>query len=225
MQPKLTRCFIDSAAALLSAVTIALLLCNLANGTLVQPRDPLLMISMRTSFWILGAGGLAVTLICIVARQARLKLALVLWFALNLAVYRLGLQSVGVRGARGYLGALADTFDFSTGAADTILKTIFLYLFVGSAVLLAWSLLDKPDEVPLKTICTNCGGHIAFSARNLDQQIPCPHCQATITLRKPDLLKMSCFFCKEHIEFPAHAVGQKISCPHCKMEITLKEPT
>jgi DNA-directed RNA polymerase subunit RPC12/RpoP len=73
-------------------------------------------------------------------------------------------------------------------------------------------------------VCPACGGHIEFAAQNLGQEIPCPHCQKTITLHKPDLLKMACFFCHGHIEFPTHAIGTKMACPHCKMNITLKAP-
>ena len=72
--------------------------------------------------------------------------------------------------------------------------------------------------------CPACGVHIRFDARNLGRQIPCPHCQKTLALRKPDLLKMACFFCQGHIEFPTHAIGEKMACPHCNMDITLKEP-
>jgi uncharacterized paraquat-inducible protein A len=72
--------------------------------------------------------------------------------------------------------------------------------------------------------CPSCGIHIRFAGKNLGQKIPCPHCQTSITLRRPDLLKMACFFCHGHIKFPPHAIGEKISCPHCNMGITLKEP-
>lgn len=80
-------------------------------------------------------------------------------------------------------------------------------------------------KVRFKILCPSCGGHIQFAAQNLGQQIPCPHCRTTITLRKPELLKMSCAICKEHIAFPVHAIGQQIPCPHCKNEMTLKEPS
>jgi DNA-directed RNA polymerase subunit RPC12/RpoP len=72
--------------------------------------------------------------------------------------------------------------------------------------------------------CPACGLHILFAAQSLGQQLPCPQCNTTVTLRKPDLLKTVCFFCKGHIEFPTHAIGEKIPCPHCKMDITLRDP-
>jgi DNA-directed RNA polymerase subunit RPC12/RpoP len=228
MQAKLTRGFTDSAAALLAALALGLLLSNLASATLVPPREPVLLLTLRTFFWALAGMALAVALITIFAANLRLKLALVLWLALNLVVYEIGLRSTGAHGAGGYLGSLADTFGLSTRVADVFLKALFLYLLAGSFTLLAWSWFQKStlksNSATYKTACAHCGGHIAFSIRNLGQIIPCPHCQQPTTLRKPDFLKMTCFFCKEHIEFPTHALGEKIPCPHCNMDITLKEP-
>ena len=224
MQSKLTLYFTDSAAALLAAFTTALFLCNFASIKLVQPHDPLFVIPMDVFFWILGRVAMAVVLACIFMRQPCLKLALILWFATNLIIYRFGLQWQGVHNLRGYVGSLAYPFNLSNGAANCLLSLLFLYLFIVSAALLLWHFLAGPDEVPLKTVCSLCGGHIAFSHRNSGQNIPCPHCKAIITLGKPENLKTSCFFCKEHIEFPAHALGTKIKCPHCKNDITLKEP-
>jgi glucan phosphoethanolaminetransferase (alkaline phosphatase superfamily) len=224
MHTKLIRPFTDSAAALLAAFVTVLVIGNVASAKLVQPQDPLLAISMRTLFWILGAVAMAVVLVAIFMRQPRFKLALILWFTTNLIVYRMGLQWQGVHNIRGYVGSLAHTFELSTSFTNSLLNLLFLYLFAGSAGLLLWNFLVRPEAVPLKAICAHCGGHIAFSAQNLGQKIPCPHCKAAITLRKSYLLKMSCFFCQGHIEFPAHAIGEKMPCPHCQMDITLKAP-
>lgn len=74
----------------------------------------------------------------------------------------------------------------------------------------------------LKMSCPACGGRVKFAVQNIGQQISCPHCQAAITLRKPEeKLRMTCVLCRGSIEFPAHALGQKISCPHCAKTITL----
>jgi uncharacterized paraquat-inducible protein A len=107
--------------------------------------------------------------------------------------------------------------------ADGILTLIIIYLITGGIAII-WIERRKAHAAEfLKISCPACGGHIAFAIQNLGQQIPCPHCQAVIALRKPESLKMSCYFCKEHIEFPAHALGQKIPCPHCNRSITLME--
>jgi DNA-directed RNA polymerase subunit RPC12/RpoP len=77
----------------------------------------------------------------------------------------------------------------------------------------------------MKMFCPACGGHVKFTAQNIGQQIPCPHCRVAIILRKPDEnLKMSCVLCGGHVEFPPHALGQTIDCPHCAKTITLSRP-
>ena len=221
MQSKLTLYFTNSVAALLAAFTTALFLCNFASAKLVQPHDPLFAIQLNAFFWILGLGAMAVMFACIFMRQSSLKLALILWFATNLIIYRLGLQWQRVHNIHGYVGTLAQTFNLSNNVANSLLHFLFLYLFIGSVALLLWNFLARPEEVPFKAACAHCGEHIAFLPQSLGQNIPCPHCKETITLQVPGNLKMSCALCGGHIEFPAHALGQKISCPHCAKTITL----
>ena len=225
VQSKLIHYFISSAIALLGAFAAALFLCNLAHAKLVAPRDPLFELRTSTLFWILGTGATAVTFACIYMRPSRFKLGIVLWFATTVVIYRLGLQWQGVHNLCRYIAGLAHTFGLSSGFAIILLNFLFSYLLTGSAALLLWGCLARPEEAQLKGACIHCGGHIAFSSGNLGQTILCPHCSEETTLQKPGMLKMSCFFCKGHIEFPAYAIGQKIHCPHCKMDITLKETT
>ena len=119
------------------------------------------------------------------------------------------------------------TFGLSTGLTMTLLGALILFLLIGSSSLLVCLWIGEWKHARagyLKMFCPGCGGHLEFLPQNLGQTIPCPHCQLSIILRKPDLLKMSCYFCKEHIEFPAHAIGTKMACPHCNNDITLKEP-
>jgi hypothetical protein len=221
MQSKLTLYFTDSVAGLLTAFTTALFLCNIASAKLVQPHDPLFAVPMNAFFWILGLAAMAVMLACIYMRQLRFKLALILWFASYLIIYRLGLQWQGMHNTRGYISKLAHTFNLSNGVTNSLLNFLFLYLFIVSAVLLIWKFLARPVEVPVKAVCDHCGGHIAFLPQNIGQEISCPHCRETVTLQTPGNLKMSCVLCGGHIEFPAQALGQKIPCPHCRSTITL----
>jgi len=94
-----------------------------------------------------------------------------------------------------------------------------------AALMRLWLKGGLPQTIEsIKMSCHSCGVHIEFAIQYIGQKIPCPHCQTTITLQKPENLKMSCFFCKEHIEFPSHATGQKIPCPHCAKTITLLNP-
>jgi hypothetical protein len=185
MQSKLTLYFTNSVAALLTAFTTALFLCNIASTKLAQPHDPLFAVSINAFFWILGLVAMAVMLACIYLRQSQLKLAIILWFATNLIIYRLGLQWQGVHNTRGYIRSLAQTFNLSNGVANSLLNILFLYLFIGSAALLIWNFMARPEEVPFKVACSHCGGHIEFPVYALGQKITCPHCQTTITLLKP----------------------------------------
>jgi DNA-directed RNA polymerase subunit RPC12/RpoP len=217
--------FINSAAALLVGLAVAVFIANAASPGLTQPRDPLLLLSMRTVFWIVGALALAVGGVCLFAKRDALKTGLILWLVLNLVVYQIGFAWSGSQGGIGvYLSSIATTFALSPGATNLILKIASGYLFIGSALTLLWLWREKAQGY-LKTVCAHCGGHIAFPPQDLERKIACPHCQSHTTLRRPeDRLKMSCYFCQGHIEFPAHALGTKMQCPHCEKDITLVEP-
>jgi DNA-directed RNA polymerase subunit RPC12/RpoP len=224
VQSKLIQYFISSVTALLGAFAAALFLCNIANAKLVEPREPLFALPTSTLFWILGMEAVTVALACVYMRSSRFKLGVVLWFAATVAIFRLGLQWQGAHNLCGYTASLAQTFGLSNGFAMTLLNLLFSYLFMGSAALLLWDCLARPEEVQWKTACIHCGGHIAFSSDNLGQKILCPHCFKETTLHKPGMRKMSCYFCNGHIEFPDYAIGEKIRCPHCNMDISLREP-
>jgi hypothetical protein len=225
MHQKIFRLFTESAGALLLALAMAMFISNRANAAITMPHDPLLMISMRNTFWIIGAIELFVALVCLFGKQLRFNAILVLWLATNLFVYQIGfLGSGNHRGLGVYLSSLANTFGITSNTAYLILKIVSLYLLVGSSIALLW-LWREGAKGYLKTACPHCGEHIAFLPQSLGQNIPCPHCEANITLSKPENLKMSCVLCGGHIEFPVYALGQKLPCPHCAKNITLLKPT
>ncbi len=227
----LPQTFIYSAGTLLLAAALGMFFSIEAGRGLIHPHEPLSGISLPAFFCIVGGLELAVALICLFGQNALLQTSLVLWLAINLAVYQAGLWWMGIIGGfKGCLGDVSAAFGVSAGTADLLLKALVLYLLTGSLFSLLWSWKTKlsaktPDSADshLKISCPSCGGHIRFASQNLGQKIPCPHCQKETILRKPGLLKMSCYFCKEHIEFPSHAIGHKMRCPHCKNDITLME--
>jgi uncharacterized paraquat-inducible protein A len=229
MQPQAIRFFTDSAGALLLAAAVALVISIFgADAHLVWPHDSVLIISLRTLYWIFAGLASGMALVCLFGRRAGFKTALIFWLMLNVTAYALAVHWNGHGGSiSAYWNSLAAAFGITPGAAYFLLAMLFFYLSIGSSVSLAWLWMDKSKtqrEGLLKMSCQACGGHVKFAPQNLGQLIPCPHCQATITLRKPENLKMSCHFCKEHIAFPSHALGQKIKCPHCTRDITLTEP-
>jgi DNA-directed RNA polymerase subunit RPC12/RpoP len=225
MKPVIFRLFTDTAGALLLALAVAMFISNRANAAFTLPHDPLLMISMRNTFWIIASIELFVGLICIFGKQLRFKAVLLSWLSLNLCVYQIGFLWSGNHLDLGaYWGSLANTFGVNPNTAYLIQKLVPLYLLIGSLLVLLW-LWREGAKGYIKMACAHCGGHITFSPQNLSQRISCPHCQTAVTLLKPDeTLKMSCVLCGGRVEFPAHALGQKIACPHCAKAITLLNP-
>jgi hypothetical protein len=226
---KLNQAYLYSAGAVLLAMATALFLTNLRGYPLdfVPVRDPVFSLPMPKLFWLVGALLLGVALYCLFGQNTATRLGMVAWLLFNVMVLVFALPALGIRGGlKGYLGGLADTFGMSPGGmAGLVLGASGCLLIGGVTVMILNWLEERSDRINrrLKITCADCGGHIAFSAQNLGLKIPCPHCQATVTLRKDEYVKMSCFFCKGHIQFPAHALGTKMQCPHCKMDITLKE--
>ncbi len=229
MEIKGIRYFLDTTGALFMAAAVALLFGIHASASFELPPDPIFELSLRTLYWVFSGLTFGMAIFCLVSQKAYLKAVLILWLTLNALVYVLGVQWNGPKGNfSAYLSCVADAFDITPVTAFWIAKGICFYLLIGSSVVLLFGEKMKTREEKmlahsLKMVCPACGGRIRFAINNLDQTIPCPHCQKETILRKPDNVKMSCFFCHEHIEFPAHSIGQKISCPHCKMDITLKE--
>jgi hypothetical protein len=215
--------FTNSAGALLLALASALLLINwITPLDAVQPRDPIFLMSLNNLFWIIGVIAIVAALLCFFSERLTLPILLLAWLAANFFIYRIGLLSEGCRSLTGYLGGFAYAFGISAKMANIMADIIFAYFLIGSCVAL-WAVRQLPPPPQFEKMhCPSCGTHVQFTVENLGQQIPCPHCQETITLRKPeDTIKMTCVLCCGHVEFPAHALGQKISCPHCAKTITL----
>ncbi len=220
----------------MSLITFSLMLFwfNLNNLQLVSPNDPLTGFSLRSVFWFTGTISFGVAVACHLLKSHFARLLLTIWIAVFFLLYCVGhwlISSLAIYGCIQYLSAM---FGLSSQLLAALACVFLLYFLVGGLCFIGCFWLDKGKMAlqekglasgeSLKNICPTCGGHILFSAVNLGQTTFCPHCQASVTLRKQEELKMSCFFCKGHIKFPPHAIGEKISCPHCKMNITLKEP-
>ncbi len=228
---KFIQHFIPSAGALLLAAGLTALLGSLAGIGHLHPHDPLLGISMPVLFWIFCGMSLIMVWFCLFGRKLSFQLAIILWFAVNLSVYQIGVLWQSEGGFRAYLQDVAAAFAISPGLVNALLQCLTLYLLAGSVFCLALRWFDQSPRgqaaaARFQTMsCPACGVHIKFARQNLGQKTACPQCGKSVTLHQPEeKLKMSCFFCQGHIEFPPHAIGEKIPCPHCQMDITLKEP-
>jgi predicted RNA-binding Zn-ribbon protein involved in translation (DUF1610 family) len=229
---KLIKFFIHSAGALLLAAALVRFLIVTGSDLVLAMPEPMLGLPLRYAVLLVGGFELLVALICLFGRRPGVQLGWLAWAATNYLVYWIGLFMMHCHPQTTCIGSLTDPLRFAHGNIGMIAKFLPAYIAIGSYTALFWLCIIEPmlgrrrqslSEF-LKMSCPACGIHIRFASKNLGQKIPCPKCQISITLRRPDLLKMDCFFCHGHIKFPPHAIGEKISCPHCNKDITLKEP-
>ncbi len=218
----ISRRFVTSAVFLLAVFATVLALGNGAAVRLTLPRDPVTGLGMNWTLWSVSLVSVIVVIVCLKSRSLQVQLALLLWFGLDLVLWRLGWAWMEVRDPANYFTEAARAFQFSPAWFYTPAAGVASFLVLMSCGLLVWDQLASRREV--KIICEKCGGHVIFSRKSLGQQLPCPHCGHPLKLRRPGNLKMSCYFCQGHIEFPSHALGTKMPCPHCRQDITLVEP-
>jgi hypothetical protein len=225
MRAQPIQLFKDSAAAILLALASVLFIANWTSPPdWVWPLDPVINLPFRTLCWAVGGVAVVAALICLFADRPAFSLGLLAWLGLNAMMYLIGTYLQGWHGQSGLFESISHSFSLPPDLTNLLVSLLAVYLLAGSVGSLFWlRRLGKLDEKLGKMPCPACGVHIRFDRGNTGQKTGCPQCQASITLRQPDLLKMSCFFCKEHIEFPAHAIGEKLKCPHCNQDITLKE--
>jgi hypothetical protein len=205
--------------------------------------DPMLGIPLRYTVLIVGALELIVALICLFSNRIGLQIGWLAWLGTNYIVIWIGLLAIHIHPQTTGVGIFTDPLQIHRGMFGYVFAFVPFCLALGSyaaAISFSFSadartarlagarqLAEHRDATAglMKIFCPSCGGHFKFAAQNIGQEIPCPHCRATMILRKPDEnLKMICVLCGGHVEFPPHAIGQKISCPHCAKSITLLKP-
>ena len=235
--------FIFLAGGILLTAALTRFLIAFGNAQVMSVPEPLLGIPLRYAVLLVGGFELAVALICLFGKRTGLQLGWLAWLGTNYVVVWVGLvwQHCSPQGT--CIGSLTDPLWIHHGITGNIFTYLPFGLVLGSyaAVASLWfsrhartarmaearRVTDVRDAAAglTKMACPACGGHVKFTAKNIGQQVPCPHCQATIALCKPDEnLKMICVLCGGHIEFPPHAIGSKIPCPHCTKNITLLKP-
>ncbi len=245
---KWIRYFILSAGVILLAAALIRFVIAAGNAQVLALPDPMLGIPLRYAVLAVGAFELAVALICLFGSRVGLQIGWLAWLGTNYVVFWIGLvwQHFSPQGT--CIGSLTDPLRVYYGTTGYVLQFLPFGLALGSyaALLQLWFAKRVKAEHPsaqtavansgtvgtgtavlvrsLKISCTACGGHVEFATNLLGEKIPCPHCRATIILKRADNIKMSCSSCNGHIEFPSHALGDKIPCPHCNTDLTLAKP-
>jgi hypothetical protein len=229
---KAIKIFIKSAGAILLAAALERFLTAAGGAQYLSLSDALLGIPLRYGLLAVGGLELFVGAMCLFGKQSRTQLGWVVWIAVNYLVLQICLFWMGLQAQGTMVGSLGDPLGLERGWLGWVTRFGTAYFVLGSLGAAGWVWILEPAFVRRgatqnrfqKTSCPSCGGHIGFTSGDFGRTVPCPHCQASIVLHKPGLLKASCFFCKQHIEFPSHAIGTKMACPHCSKDITLLEP-
>jgi predicted RNA-binding Zn-ribbon protein involved in translation (DUF1610 family) len=223
--------FILSAGAILLAAGLSRFLTAAHQAQVWALPDPVLGIPLRYSVLMVGMFELAVALICLFGKRIGLQIGWLAWLAINFLIFQIGTYAMHCQWQGTGIGSLTDPLQLTRGLTGIIIGFIPIYLLLGSGTASFWLWFGgraesrlKEEVKFIKMSCPDCGVHIRFESVRLGQQINCPQCRKSITLRQPGNLKMFCFFCQGHIEFPTHAAGLKLKCPHCDQDITLKEP-
>ncbi len=195
MPSKSIQLFHRSAGGLFLAVAAALFFSSRVGADIILPHDPIFALSIGHLFWIFSAMCLGVALFTLSGKPTFMRAMVIAWLATILAAYCLGCLWFGGHSLGGYLGSFSDAFGVSAATAGIMAEATLAYLVLGSYFMLIGLWLQNrqaASEDYLKISCPSCRGHVTFASQNLGQQIPCPHCRAVITLRKPENLKMSC---------------------------------
>jgi hypothetical protein len=138
MQLKLVRLFIESAGVLLIVTAIAKLVSSAGSARILLAMDPLLKISFREVFWVVGAIELIIGLFCLTRSRTILQLVLTAWLSTGILLYRVGLSWIDYAKPCFCLGNLADALHIPPPMVDTAMKCILLYLLIGSYGMLLW---------------------------------------------------------------------------------------
>jgi hypothetical protein len=132
MQQKVSLLFMRSVAAILLLTAAAKLTTSVGSSRALLLPDPILVLPFHHVFWIAGVLELLVALVCILAKEARVKACAVAWLATCLVIYRVGLLWIGYRMPCSCLGNLTDSLHVSPRGADMIMKVVLAYLLAGS---------------------------------------------------------------------------------------------
>lgn len=130
------RVFLHSAGVMILFVATALFLANLATPADSSPiNDPILHVPLTPVFWVVGALGALVGMICLLARKTRLSESVVAGFALAFLACRALVWAFDLsEGFGGYLGGVGGLFGVSGRRVDTLLLAMNLYLLAGCVV-------------------------------------------------------------------------------------------
>ncbi len=129
-----SRFYLGSAGVILLITGTAKLFSAFGDAGLLAIRDPVLGIPFGRLMLLAAIAELAIGLVCLFWRRPVFAYTLLVWFSTNVVLYRLGLWLSGWTKPCSCLGNLTDALHIPPQTADTAMKIILAYLFVGSCL-------------------------------------------------------------------------------------------
>lgn len=124
-----------------------------ANVRILEQNDPIFSIKFMHLMWGASLIETVVAFVCLLKIAEWLQAAMTALLAANFVLYRLGLWWVGYQEPCICMGRLSDGLHLSPFAADLILKSIVIYLLVGSCMKLF--VLWRPGSRPVPGVRHN----------------------------------------------------------------------
>lgn len=110
--------------------------------------DPIFGLPFRAIFWTAGILELVVSSVCLFGKSLSVKALAVACIATNFLLYRIGLTLMGYHSPCPCLGNLTDALRIPPQIADTVMKIILAYLFIGSYGTLFWLWRQRRKAIP-----------------------------------------------------------------------------
>lgn len=128
--------FLRSALLILLLTAFLKLGSALSSGRLLSHTDPLLSLTYKQMFLLLGSLELGVAYYIQFGRNQRLKLILIAWLATNFAAYRLAAWAGNIGQPCSCLGRATEWFPWIAAHEQFLLKWMVFFLLLGSYALL-----------------------------------------------------------------------------------------
>jgi hypothetical protein len=129
--------YIKLSGILLLITGAAKLISATGSARVLEMRDPILLISFRYVFIIVGCIELIICAFCLLSCRTHLQAQLIAWLAASFVIYRLELIMIDYQGPCHCAGNLTEMIHISANAINYIMTAILTYLLGGSYLIIS----------------------------------------------------------------------------------------
>ncbi len=146
---KLVHYYVYSVGVLLLITSASKLISACGSSKILHVSDPLLGISFRWLFLIVGLIEFGVAIFCLCGNAVVSQAKLAAWLATNMFAYRVGLLCIAYHKPCPCLGSLTATIHLRPESADTMLKFLLGYILIGSYSIFLWNWKQQRQPLAL----------------------------------------------------------------------------